>query len=454
MSLYRRIRSEGVSLGKAYLLLMVLVMLASGLLIYLTHSLSDTFQRLSAAADQYIEMQKASAELLDAQDYLTEMVQRYTIDGNSAYLRNYFEEALENRRREDAIARMSDYPELQDDIAQLRSAMDESSKLTERDYYAMRLVVEAVGVYPVPEALRDIVLLPEHALLPSFEKKTAAQHMVSDEEYYRQKDSIRENMRDAVQKLEEKTKNVQLDSEMSVKAGMRTVRVFSIIQAVAAVVMFLLARRLSIMPILKAADKLREDSPIPVVGAKEFRYLASTYNRMFEVYKSSVANLSFKASHDELTQVYNRAGYDLLLSRMELRDVGFLIMDVDCFKHVNDTYGHDIGDKVLQKVAAALKRNFRGEDFICRIGGDEFVVLIQHTDRLCSEMLRKKFERISAELADTTDGLPAVSLSVGGAFGNEVNGDAALLFERADQALYESKRNGRARISFAAEQTV
>ena len=448
MTFFERMKAEGVSLGKIYNVLILFGLLVSCFLIYLTYTLSSTFQELSSATDQYIEMQQAAAELMDASDYLTEMVQRYVIDGNSAYLHNYFEEALENRRREDAIARMSVYPEVQDAIAQLRATMDESSKLTERDYYAMKLIVEATGMSPMPTALQDVVLLPEHAALPSFEKKAVAQHMVSDEEYYLQKDTIRSNMRDSLNRLEEKTRNVQMLSEEAVTAELRGTRLFTLIQVIAVLAVISLTRRLCIAPLLKAVKRIQEDSPIPIFGAKEFRYLASTYNRMFDAYKRSVASLNFKANHDELTKLYNRAGYALLLSRLDMQDVGILVMDVDYFKQVNDTCGHEVGDKVLQKVANVLQHNFRAEDYICRIGGDEFVAFIQHVNRSHCELIRKKFNRVCTELADTSDGLPAVSLSAGGAFGEEFS-KTGELFELADKALYESKQNGRGRISFA-----
>ena len=78
-------------------------------------------------------------------------------------------------------------------------------------------------------------------------------------------------------------------------------RIAIIIQTIGILAMIWLTTRLGINPVLKAVDRIRDDSPIPVTGANEFRYLARAYNQMYEAYKKSVERLNFKASHDELT---------------------------------------------------------------------------------------------------------------------------------------------------------
>lgn len=155
----------------------------------------------------------------------------------------------------------------------------------------------------------------------------------------------------------------------------------------------------------------------------------------------------YNATHDGLTQVYNRSGYDLLVSRLDMAETMMLLIDVDYFKQVNDQYGHEIGDQVLKKIARVFKRHFRSDDHICRYGGDEFVVLMQRTDDMQFDRIRERIRGINSVLSDTADGLPPVTISVGAA-----NGDSSThardLFDRADKALYETKRNGRNGITF------
>ena len=123
--------------------------------------------------------------------------------------------------------------------------------------------------------------------------------------------------------------------------------------------------------------------------------------------------MNFKASHDELTGAYNRAGYDLLLSSIDLNTTYMLLFDIDNFKGINDTYGHETGDKVLIKLVEVLRNNFRSDDYICRIGGDEFIVFLVHSNQMQGEQITSKIERINRALEEGADGLPRASISVG-----------------------------------------
>ena len=117
-------------------------------------------------------------------------------------------------------------------------------------------------------------------------------------------------------------------------------------------------------------------------------------------------------------------------------------MDVDIFKSVNDTYGHATGDAILKKVSSLLKSAFRSVDYVCRIGGDEFaIVLVEMTSDL-KYTIQEKITAVNQELSEPTDGLPAVSLSVGVAFSDRENPGESI-FKDADKALYQSKEDGK-----------
>jgi diguanylate cyclase (GGDEF)-like protein len=106
-----------------------------------------------------------------------------------------------------------------------------------------------------------------------------------------------------------------------------------------------------------------------------------------------------------------------------------------------------VGDKVLVKVAEALKRSFRATDYACRIGGDEFAVVLMGLRGEMRAVVERKLKKISAELADTSDGLPKVTLSIGVAFGSQLP-ENTNLYHAADTALYEAKHRGRNRYVF------
>ncbi|WP_406547546.1 GGDEF domain-containing protein [Succinimonas sp.] len=152
--------------------------------------------------------------------------------------------------------------------------------------------------------------------------------------------------------------------------------------------------------------------------------------------------LNYKASHDELTGAYNRTGYDLLLSSMDLKTTFMLLIDVDNFKGINDTYGHETGDRVLKKIVAVLNKNFRSDDYVCRLGGDEFAVFMVHAEEHLRDLVASKVGQINRQLADTSDSLPGTSISVGIIHGTQVN-NREDLYKCADESLYAIKRDGK-----------
>lgn len=123
-----------------------------------------------------------------------------------------------------------------------------------------------------------------------------------------------------------------------------------------------------------------------------------------------------------------------------------LLIDVDNFKVINDTYGHDTGDKALIHLVRVLEGCFRADDHICRIGGDEFVVFVVHANDMQVGLVSSKVDHINQRLAEPEDGLPPFSVSVGAAFGGDVT-NTEEFFDRADKALYESKDAGKSRLT-------
>jgi diguanylate cyclase (GGDEF)-like protein len=127
-----------------------------------------------------------------------------------------------------------------------------------------------------------------------------------------------------------------------------------------------------------------------------------------------------------------------------------MLVDVDYFKHFNDDYGHDMGDAILIEVAATLYASFRSTDHVCRIGGDEFAVIMVNVGPELRDVIAHKIGQVTAFLRDTSNGLPAVTISVGVAFGDGNCSDDEL-FRRADEALYSVKQRGRDGFAFHGE---
>ena len=442
MQTLKKAKEEGLSLKTTSILMVIITLLITvGLMISGVRAFRS-FRDMEKSTDDYIKMEEAASELMSASDYLTEEVQCYTVIGDRIHLDNYIREIRSVRRREHAIAVMETDMPGSPALDILKAGMSESVSLTDRECYAMRLVLEAQGDTDLPEALKNVVLSEEDSALDPEQKTALARRMVHDSAYYEQKNRIRNDMAECVEELKSGTHGTQQQMTDKFRQDLLLMAALIIIQSLAVFITMWLTRHLGVNPVLRAVDHIKKDQKIPIVGASEFRYLAGTYNVMYNAYKKSIENLNFKASHDELTGVYNRAGYELIRTSLDMSSTAMLLFDADTFKDINDTFGHETGDKVLKKISAALRNNFRSDDYICRIGGDEFVVFMVHIGKDPYQLIENKVIRINQELSNVADGLPSISLSAGVSFdpGNE---DPAEMFRQADIALYYVKDNGR-----------
>ncbi len=157
---------------------------------------------------------------------------------------------------------------------------------------------------------------------------------------------------------------------------------------------------------------------------------------------------------DQLTGLYNRRymethlGGLLQRAQKQSKQLSLLMMDMDHFKSVNDSHGHAVGDEVLIEFASRLQRNVRGLDLACRIGGEEFVVVMPETDSSFAYMVAERLRQDVADIPFETDTGPLnITISIGIASccqgGTECSAE---LLKLADDALYKAKREGRNRV--------
>lgn len=157
--------------------------------------------------------------------------------------------------------------------------------------------------------------------------------------------------------------------------------------------------------------------------------------------------------HDSLTAIYNRRYFTIrYLEEFDRAQrfnlvLSFLMIDIDNFKKINDTYGHLVGDVVLRNVAKLILKNLREMDFVARFGGEEFAVILPETDKAGAIMVAERISsRISHEHIHAFDELLTVTVSVGVASFPQNTLHSDVLVEIADKALYKAKISGRNRV--------
>ena len=409
-------------------------------------SVTRGYQRMEKASNRYIVAQLAASDMESGSDYLTDRVRCFVVTGDIAYLKDFFEEIEVTKRRDKALSDLEELLEGSDSNAynSLAAALKLSNELVEREHLAMRLVIEA-GDYPpedVPDVISEISLSEEDSKLSASEMRKRAQTLVFDSTYMHYKDRIRENVGLCTQELI-RTSSLELkhaSSQMALYVNIQTVLTIVFLLIVLLIVIFINAQVR--VPLTRMVELMQGQKEVPPTGAEELQFVTRTYNTILNENRIVHERLSHEASHDRLTGLLNRGAYEMMLQSMDKDHMALILVDVDYFKSVNDTYGHDVGDKVLKRVAAVLKHNFRSVDLVCRIGGDEFVVVMTRANSSMRGLLSRKIKAMNEELQHPKDGLPPVSLSVGVAFADRENpqGD---IFKDADTALYRVKQAGR-----------
>lgn len=436
------IRLTTTSISILAAVMVVCIALFSGIF-----KLYDQFDAIVAGTEHYIEAGQYALMLQKGSDFLTEKSRQSVINLDVNAMQSYFAEVKDNKRRDQAILKVKTASDLNDpDIVKLlEEAKRESDDLMNMEIHAMRMAVYVMDCEDgIPQEVMDYRLSADELNMNKADAYNYAVRIVLSSDYVSRKnriDSIISSVNDKIKRCTENNKNIVIDSYRNSIVWLRNLIIICFLLTV---VMFSSIIFLVILPITSYVNSMKTEERLRPSGSLEFLYFAETYNSIFE--KNAVAKLSLKekAEHDKLTGLLNREAFESLIDfyRTSNEKMALLIIDVDKFKNVNDTYGHKVGDMALKRVADLLHQSFRSNDFPVRYGGDEFVVLMIDIEISQRTIIEQKINYINELLQNPeNDELPRLSISVGVAFSRKGYYDG--LFKHADDALYVTKENGR-----------
>ena len=395
---------------------------------------------------RYNECANAASDLMIASDYLTNECRMFVLTGDRSYMDNYLEELLTTKRRDKAVATLS--AEVGDESAatELVAALAESNELAMREFYAMKLVCEADGIEPVPEAVAAAELSDTDEALSPSDKIVLAKEMVLGNQYQVMKKIIETDVDDCatelVKGLEDSVFTLERETDRLLMSLLAIAFCLMALVLFTAISNYVLVTR----PMKKHEADLRAERPLADVGCYEIRRVVYAYNELLRRVNERTTFLRHEAETDALTGVLNRGSYDKILAEIQ-GDCALVLIDIDHFKEVNDEYGHEVGDEVLKRVASAINSCFRSSDFVCRIGGDEFAAILPKATRENKDAIAAKLDHIADVVAEDVEGQPHVTVSFGIAFRSALGVNS--LYHDADRALYASKNSGRARYTFS-----
>jgi len=204
----------------------------------------------------------------------------------------------------------------------------------------------------------------------------------------------------------------------------------------------------------KIAGVITQSELLRIVNNKWMEILKEKGNELSKINKKlmeKAESLEKKASTDFLTELYNRRKFDNLIEyelkqikRYNHRDFCIILADIDEFKYINDTYGHNIGDMILQDIARIIKVSLRSSDIACRWGGEEFALALSETNIEQAIIVAEKLRSSIESYQFTNDLRLTCSFGISQFHPND---DYLNMFKRADEALYKAKHSGKNKVA-------
>lgn len=440
---------RGLRVRSINVVMMILAIALCGVVLFSSFKIKNDYEVLIDSMNDYSECNKAINEFKDSTDYLTNQTRLFSINLDPIFLENYFYEVNFLKRREVAleIIQMSHKGDTIE--ANLQMALKESLFLQRREMYSMRLLCDAVPFeIEIPNLILQVELTGADKELSKNQKLEKGKNMLFDDAYIASKEHISTYTSKAHEALINTYLDVEMDSDDIINKAFSFQFISLLMLIIVSVLLFILLIIFVLHPLELHIDSILKNTKMKERGSYEMRYIAKAYNNLCE--KNALRNslLQHKAEHDPLTGLINRNAFDQIKNALaeSMEPIAYLIIDIDLFKSINDNYGHPIGDEVLKKISSLLMETFRATDYVARIGGDEFAVIMTKFGTSAVDIIQKKIDGLNYTLQSVDDGLPSVSLSVGVAFSDE--GYKQELIAQADKALYRVKKGGRCNCSF------
>ena len=432
-------KKRGVRLSRVNVLLIFLGLVIALFMVFSMYETNRSFNQIVNMTESYLSSQQTAGMLSNIANGMSEQCAAFLRTGEPDCVHVYAGQLSAINAQFKANETMQSSDESRDEF--LAKAIEAFRAMNETEIRAMHLMADTLpmGMAAYPLLIQQTKLSPEDEALTAEEKKTLAEKLIDSAEYRLNKEALTAAVDDSHRVASEQGKNRAAQTSAEVRKVMRRQKLLIFLFILIAVIALLINRFLIISPIQRSVDKLDKREPLPVLGSYEVRHLANVYNEVLKDNAEKTEALSYAATHDALTGLYNRADFDKVYSTCANDRIGIIIIDVDHFKQFNDEFGHGVGDHVLKIVAAKLMEHFRSEDHVSRIGGDEFCIIMPGTKQEQAETIVEKIYEINRELQDNPDGLPSITLSAGLAFWDRPDPGESLLRD-ADSMLLSLKK--------------
>lgn len=421
----------------------IVTLCASLFVLMLSHSIlvSIAYNRVNTYNEQMQTLSTKVMELDRTVFQMSQLTHQYIHDHDQTHVNSYFD-MIGMRLKPQIKVLQSITPGAAEAMADTVRLLDQ---VQAENVYAMRLVSTAIGleekqmvpsVRAVSLTQEDAALSPQEMLDKSLEMLCVADQTHAYNEFCLSLEKFELMVFDDLETLSKNQQDIaqaQISYQFISMILLMVVCIFTCLGTVKGI----------LYPLESCIASIQKGEPIQVAGVRELKDMARSYNAAYSRNIESKEMLRLRAERDPMTGLLNQ---DTFTSRVQQllhsnTKLALLMIDVDYFKHINDAFGHETGNRALKKIAAMLVDSFRPDDYVIRYGGDEFVVVMLNTTKEDAETLEQKIDQLNEKLQQPEDGFPPLSLSVGASFSEKGFHDE--LFQQADQAMYEVKRRGR-----------
>ncbi|MCR4822129.1 MAG: GGDEF domain-containing protein [Treponema sp.] len=435
---------KGINIQLLNTFFIILTAIVFCFILVISTTVNNRFQAVSNAIDKFIICEQSSEIIKESANYLTDQARLFVVTHKTEYVTAYLEEINNARRQEKALAALEEVCSEKDlALQRLKIAMEQGQSLINMELYAMRLAYKISGIKDIPDEIAEIQIRNIDSNLPDEKLKQAAMNNLYGEGYLIYKTRINENCRLTIQAIEEQIKDELHINARELGSNLSRLKILFFVLLLVNILLFAAFSFLIIFPLERFKTSIKNDEKLNVIGSLECKHLAESYNEIYELKAKNEKSLLKKAEYDSLTGILNRRAFDQIChaSAEKKQQIALLLIDLDNFKYINDNFGHSGGDTALQELARILTETFRTDDYVARIGGDEFAAILPNCAPTATAIIKQKVLSINEKLLNIRDNIKPVSISVGVAFSKE--GFNEELLKKADQALYTVKEKGK-----------
>lgn len=436
----------GINIQLLNIFFIVVTAIVFCFILVISNTVNNRFHAVENAIDKFIICEQSSELIKESANYLTDQARLFVVTYKEEYVNDYLKEINVTKRQQKALSELEKVCSEKDlALQRLKIAMEQGQSLINMELYAIRLAYKVMDKdsSEIPAQIAEIPIRNIDDTVPKEKLKNTAVNNLFGEGYLIYKTRINENCRLTISAIEQQIKDELNMNATDLGTNIRRLRYLFLILLIVNVILFIAFAYLIILPLERFKTAIENDERLNVIGALECKHLAESYNEIYDLKAQNEKSLLKKAEYDALTGILNRRAFDQVChtSSEKKQPVALLLIDMDNFKYINDNYGHAGGDTALKELARLLTETFRTDDYVARIGGDEFAAILPNCARSAANIIKQKILTVNEKLVNIKDNIKPVSISVGVAFSEE--GFSEELFKNADRALYIVKEKGK-----------